>query len=156
MRMGALGRLPRRHARLATVGALLASLLLDGYGLLGLWGHEIGISQRPWAAAYEQAIRLIPEEASLVATPRLGAYMPRRHDLWIFPEEYRQGVEGHQVAWVEGDEAEWVAVDLADVPPAWNLTPDDLEQRLRRDFAPNAYQEVFRSGQVVVLRRVES
>ena len=144
--LGALAGLPRPWARRLAVGALVGTVVFDGYALIGLLGSEIPLEPTAEAATYRAALRLIPAEGAVAASNRLGAHLGDRRRLWFFPAD--------DELLADPSHAEWVAVDLAD-RPGWLLEQSDqeLQARLLRTYPPDRFDEVVRSGSVVVLRR---
>lgn len=141
--LAALAALPRRWARRAALAALAASLAFDAYALIGLAGSELRM--HPRAEAYQQALALVPPDAPVAASNHLGAHLADRRFLSFFP------ADGPLLG--DPTPAEWVVVDLAD-RAAWLRETSDaaLEERLRATFPPDRYDEVYRSGPVLVLR----
>jgi hypothetical protein len=144
--IAALAWLPRRWARRLAVAALAATIAFNGYAVLGLLGTEIPVSAGAEADSYRAALQLIPPDAAVAASNRLGAHLADRRWLWFFP------ADGDLLG--DPSAADWVAVDLAD-RAAWlrEQTDEELYARLRATYPPDQFDEVYQSGSVLVLQR---
>ena len=145
---GALAILPRRWARLAAVALVTAALVFDGYAVAGLViTSELPVEPGPEAAAYREALRLIPPDGAVAASNRLGAHLAARRHLWSFASGGAQA----EPTW-----ADWIAVDLDDHDGPRTDSAEALLARLRTSYLADQFREVFREGFVVLLcRRTE-
>lgn len=132
-------RLPRRTAALALVGVLVAAAIATSAGPLSSIGRY-GVTARPSEAARDvahRAMALVPRDAAVSASNRIGAHLSERRRIFIFPV----------VA-----EADWIIVDQED-----SITEAATQPAYRSAVAAilvdPAWDHVFDEGGVHVLHR---
>ena len=132
-------RLPRRTAAFALVGVLVAATIAASAGPLSTIGRYAATA-RPTSAAVDgadRAMALVPPDAAVSASNRLGAHLSERRRIFIFPT----------VA-----EADWIIIDQED-----SITEAATQAAYRSAVAAilvdPAWEHVFDEGGVHVLHR---
>jgi hypothetical protein len=141
----AVGRAPERlRAVLAGTALALSLVVLIAYppkpGAHGFIFPEPPSSDR--RAAMREALALVPSDAPLTATNRLGAHLSARHVIQLFPNH--RG-------------ANWAALDARDVWPQPTGTAADgrlFRARLARFARDPMWHLIFETAGVRVYRRV--
>ena len=92
----------RRHARRLSLYMLVAVLAIAAYSPLATAGASVRGAFAPDATqrAKAVAVSLIPAEAPVAASNRLGAQLSNRHRIMLFPQSVREA------RWIVADEAD--------------------------------------------------
>jgi hypothetical protein len=141
----AVARAPER-LRLVLAGAPLALSLVILVSYPPRPGAHGFIYPEPQSAArraaMKQALGLVPTDAPLTSTNRLGAHLSARHVIQLFPRH---------------SAAEWAVLDTTDVWPQPTGTPADgrvFRAHLARFVRDPSWRLVFAEEDVYVYRRV--
>jgi uncharacterized membrane protein len=132
-------RLPRRVAIAALVGVLVAATIATSAGPLSMVGNY-GVTKRPSSAAVRvahKAMALVPPDAAVSASNRIGAQLSERRRIFIFPVRAP---------------ADWVVVDQDD-PISEAATQPAYRAAVAAILVDPAWAHVFDEGGVHVLRR---
>ena len=132
-------RLPRRAATVALVGVLVVAAIGTSAGPLSSIGRY-GVTARPSEAARRlahRAMALVPPNAAVSASNRIGAQLSERRRIFIFPVRAQ---------------ADWIVVDQDD-PISEAATQPAYRAAVAAILVDPAWAHVFDEGGVHVLRR---
>jgi uncharacterized membrane protein len=132
-------RLPRRIATLAVVGVFAVAAIATSAGPLRTAGSD-GLTREPSPAkldAMKRAIALLPGDAAVSASNRIGAHLSERRRIFIFPVRAQ---------------ADWVVVDQDD-PISEAATQPAYRAAVAAILVDPAWAHVFDESGVHVLRR---
>jgi uncharacterized membrane protein len=132
-------RLPRRAGTLALLGVFVLAAIATSAGPLRTGGSD-GLTKVPSAETVDvmrRAMALVPGDAAVSASNRLGAHLSERRRIFIFPVRAR---------------ADWVIVDQED-PISEAATQPGYRAAVAAILVDPAWTHVFDEGGVHVLRR---
>jgi uncharacterized membrane protein len=141
-----------RQAARAAPAVLAAGALVAA--ALGPASEQLRASTGLAVEAREQALALVPADASVAAAPHLVPHLANRRDVYQLPEPfYPRPTNGEY--WSDAElrqrarEVEWVVYELAGLDPH----PRSQVEELRPTLAARGFEEVFARDGVRVFRR---
>ena len=132
-------RLPRRAGTLAFVGVFVVAAIATSAGPVRTAGSD-GLTRTPSAAAVDvmrRAMALVPGDAAVSASNRIGAHLSERRRIFSFPVRAQ---------------ADWVIVDQED-PITEAATQSSYREAVAAILVDPAWIHMFDEGGVHVLRR---
>lgn len=153
--IGALAHLPKPWARRAALAALVTTIVCDGFILANARGAALPAEPLPWADSYREALARIPPTAAVAATSQISTYLGGRDRIWVTPPPSRGFPWANDAQYWAWDVAavEWAVLDVADVQEAQRQDLPASERQVRSVFPADEFDEVYRQGTVIVLRR---
>ncbi len=146
-----LARLTRWRRPVATrvmAGCVVAAVL----GQVLFSPFPLGPRRTDWprapadVSAYEEAVRLVPDDAVVSASSLLVSHLSHRAEIYLFPTPFRRHDYGLQgAAMPDSDRVEWIVSSTA-LAPEYREVLDTL-------LASPDFEVVFDSDEVVVLHR---
>ena len=138
----------------APVAAMIVVVSVGLSALFGPWGpgaeplwHQADLSGRH-VAALDRAVELVPEDAPVSASNRVGSHLAARRYLYVLPAVER---------------AEWIVLDATDLwlpderlPALRERTPAELEALRTRIERDPAWARVYAEDGVYVFRRASA